>query len=114
MRINNPAKRSLVKFVCLISSLAPLTTSAALTAIDGVPSKSLTDVLNDLTKWILTFGLALCVILMIWGGLNYVASTGDEERISKAKKTIHYALYGIAIIGLSFAMIKVISDTLTT
>ncbi|MDD3006438.1 MAG: pilin [Candidatus Pacebacteria bacterium] len=114
MPIKQSAKESLAKFVCLVSSLLPFAVSAKLEAIEGVPSKPLTDVLSDLTKWVLEFGLALCVILIIWSGITYIAATGDEERIKKSKKTIHYAIYGIAIIGLSFAMIKVVNDVLIT
>jgi len=114
MRIRNSAKRDLIGLTSLISSLTPFAAMAALEEIPGVPSKSLTDVLNDLTAWVLGFGIAVCVLLIVWGGVNYAASAGDEERITKSKKTIHYAIYGIAIIGLSYAMIKVVSDVLTT
>lgn len=114
MLIKKSAKTSLAKFICLTSSLAPLAASAKLEAIDGVPSKSLTEVLKALTTWVLEFGLALCVLLIIWGGVTYIAATGDATRIEGSKKTIHYAIYGIAIIGLSFAMIKVVNNVLTT
>lgn len=114
MRIKNSAEKNLVKFACLVSWLAPLSALAKLEKIDGVPSKSLTEVLSALTTWLLELGVALCVVLIIWGSLNYVASTGDEERITKSKKTIHYAIYGIAIIGLSFAMIKLVDSVLIT
>lgn len=112
MRTANSARKNLATILCLASSLSPLGALAALEPIEGVPSKSLTDILSSLTKWVLEFGIALCVILMIWGGITYIASTGDEERIVKSKKTIHYAIYGLAIIGFSFAMIKVINDVL--
>jgi len=113
MRIGNHVKESLASLICLLSSLVPLSAMAGLEAIEGVPDKSITDILNDLISWVLGFGLALCVVLMIWGGLTYVASTGDEKRIESSKKTFHYAIYGIAIIGLSYAMIKVVNDVLT-
>lgn len=115
MRMKNPAKKELAVLVCLISSFAPLSALASLADLEGVaPDKSIKDVLADMTTWILGFGVLLCVILIIWGGLTYVASVGDEQRIEKAKKTIHYAIFGIIIIGLSFAMIKVVNDVLIT
>lgn len=114
MRIAKISKDTLGRYVCLALSFAPLSAVAALEPIEGVPSKSISDVLDDLTSWVLGFGLALCVVMMIWGGITYIASAGDAERIGKSKKTIHFAIYGIAIIGLSYAMIKVLNDLLTT
>lgn len=106
------SKKILAPTLCLLLALAPRSAGATLEAIPGVPSKSIQDVLGDMTKWLIGFGVTLCVLMIIWGGLNYVASVGDEERIKQAKKTIHYAIWGIAIIGLSYAMLKVINDVL--
>lgn len=115
MRMKNPAKKELAALVCFMSSFAPLSASASLADLQGVaPDKSIEDVLADMTTWILGFGVMLCVVLIIWGGLTYVASIGDEQRIEKSKKTIHYAIFGLAIIGLSYAMIKVVNDVLIT
>ncbi len=113
MRMKNSARKGLAASICLISSFAPLSAFASLADLENVaPNKSIEDVLADMTTWILGFGVLLCVILIIWGGLTYVASVGDEQRIEKSKKTIHYAIFGLAIIGFSYAMIKVVNDVL--
>jgi fumarate reductase subunit D len=115
MRTKNLAKKDMARLACIIFSLAPLSAFAGLSELQGVaPDKPIKKVLADMTTWILGFGILLCVILIIWGGITYVASVGDEQRIEKSKKTIHYAIYGIAIIGLSYAMIKVVNDVLIT
>jgi len=87
--------------------------NAALEEIPGVPSKPLDQVLGDVTDWLIDFGIMLCVLLIVWGGVNYVAAMGDEQRITSAKKTIHYAIWGIVIIAFSYAILEEIDNTLT-
>ena len=45
------------------------------------------------------FGLAgaLAVLFVVLGGLRYIISKGDPQGASKAKKTIIYAVVGIAV-----------------
>jgi len=76
-----------------------------LSKIPGVPTKPIMDVLDDLTGWILGIGLMLAVTFLIWGGINYVASSGDAQKTEKAKKVVKYSLLGIFVIGLSYAAV---------
>ena len=76
-----------------------------LTKISGVPTKPIADVLDDIIKWVLGFGLMIAVTFLIWGGINYVASSGDATKTENAKKIVKYSLMGVLVIGLSFAAI---------
>ncbi|MEA2097520.1 MAG: pilin [Patescibacteria group bacterium] len=71
----------------------------------GIPVKSVEDVLDDTIKWVLGFGLMIAVTFLIWGGINYVASSGDAQKAENAKKIIKYSLLGVFVIGFSFAII---------
>ncbi|MCK4919007.1 MAG: hypothetical protein KAS01_01340 [Candidatus Pacebacteria bacterium] len=75
----------------------------------GVPTVSVEDSLDGVTKWILGFGLVLSVIFLIWGGIYYIGSSGDAQKTETAKKIIKYAILGVFVIGVSFAIISVIS-----
>lgn len=105
-------KKKLAACLCLFLALSPRVAGAILEPIENIPNKPLDDVLDDIITFILGLGILLSVLLIVWGGLNYVASVGDEERIKKAKKTIHYAILGTMIMGLSYAAIEVINDVL--
>lgn len=112
MRARSFIEKIPARYLAIGACIIPASAIAALDPIQGVPNKPIDAVLNDVTSWLVGFGITICMLLVIWGGLNYVASTGDEERIKKAKKTIHYAIWGILIIGLSYAMISVIDRVL--
>jgi len=79
----------------------------------GVPSKGITAAIHDATSWVLGFATALCVLMIIIGGLYYVFSTGDQEQAQTGKKIIKYSLMGLVVIGISYALIVVVSDVLT-
>lgn len=79
----------------------------------GVPSKGITAAIHDATGWILGFATALCVLMIIIGGLYYVFSTGDQEQAQTGKKIVKYSLMGLVVVGISYALIVVVSDILT-
>lgn len=51
---------------------------------------------------------ALSVIMVIIGGLRYVLSGGDAAGLKSAKETIIYALVGLVVALLSFAIVSFI------
>ena len=69
---------------------------------------SITGILNAVIG---VLGL-VCVVVMIIGGVNYMTSSGDAGKVKKAKDTILYALIGLIICVLSFAIINWTIDTI--
>lgn len=62
----------------------------------------------NLTEWLLGFTLAISVLVLIWGGINYIFSSGDAQKADLAKKIIYYALIGVFVAGISYAIVNVI------
>lgn len=62
----------------------------------------------NLTNWLLGFTVAISVLALIWGGLNYVFSSGDTQKADLSKRIIYYALIGIFIAGISYAIVNAI------
>ncbi len=48
----------------------------------------------------------LSVIMIIVGGLRYVVSGGDSKNISDAKNTILYAIVGLIVATLAYAIVN--------
>ena len=63
------------------------------------------DVTAILNAVIGVLGLA-CVIVMIIGGVNYMTSAGDTNKVKKAKDTILYGLIGLVVCVLAFAIVN--------
>ena len=62
----------------------------------------------NVTNFVLSFlGLA-AVIVIIYGGFMYVTAAGEQERVDKGKKSVMYAVIGIIIVLISFALVNTI------
>jgi len=46
--------------------------------------------------------------VLIYGGFVYITSTGDEQKISRAKSIILYAVIGLIVVGISGILVNVI------
>lgn len=48
----------------------------------------------------------LAVIMLIWGGIRYVISGGDATKVKDAKNTILYAIVGLIVAILGYAVVN--------
>ena len=49
---------------------------------------------------------ALSVVMLIYGGIRYTISMGDAKNVEAAKNTIMYAIIGIVVAMLAFAIVN--------
>jgi hypothetical protein len=62
---------------------------------------------------ILTFIFAaVAVLFLVWGGVQYITSSGDSDRIKNAKATILNAIIGLIVTIVAYAIVGVISNLL--
>lgn len=55
---------------------------------------------------------AVAVIMLIIGGIRYVTSAGDQTRVTGAKDTILYAVVGIVVAVLAYAVVNFVLGAL--
>lgn len=65
---------------------------------------------KKLIGWMLVFSLLIGVVFIIIGGITYVTAGGNTERASTGAKQIGFALLGIAIMVLAFALVNVVAS----
>ena len=53
---------------------------------------------------------AIAVIMIVVGGLRYVLSSGDSNQLTAAKNTILYAVVGLIVALLSYAIVNWVID----
>ena len=56
---------------------------------------------------------AISVIMLIVGGLRYVVSGGDSTAVQNAKNTILYAIVGIVVAILAYAVVSFVITSFT-
>ncbi len=73
---------------------------------DGGPSTSLNVQIKNVVNVMLFVLGALAVIMIIVGGIRYVISAGDSSKVTAAKNTIVYAVVGLVVAILAFAIVN--------
>jgi hypothetical protein len=63
---------------------------------------------NTIVNFFLYFLGFLATVMIIYGGVLYVTSAGNDENVQKAKKILLYAIVGIIVILLSFAIVNTV------
>ena len=64
------------------------------------------------TNFLLATIGVLAILFIIIGGLQYVTSAGNEENAKKGQKTITYAIIGLVVAILAFAIVQVVNNTI--
>lgn len=65
-----------------------------------------TGIFTTVTNVMLFIVGAISVIMIVIGGLRYVISGGDTSNVTAAKNTILYAIVGLVVAMLAYAMIN--------
>lgn len=107
-----------------ISAAAPLQYASAdtLTILDGAnaakgtsQADSLFDtngVFNKIINAALFLIGAISVLMLIYGGVSYTISMGDAKKVETAKNTIMYAVIGIVVALLAYAIVTFVLSRL--
>ena len=69
-------------------------------------SKELREVIIGIINGVIAVLGVVAVIFVIVGGINYMTSQGDPGKVKKAKDTVLYALIGLIICALAFAIVN--------
>jgi hypothetical protein len=72
------------------------------------PSKSLDRILNDVIDWSVGLGLTIAVLFVMYAGYQMLTAGGNEDQFTKGRKTITYAIAGIAVLLLSRGIVDII------
>jgi|SRR5581483_12007108 len=77
-------------------------------------SQSLPELISNVVKIMLMFAGIIAVVFIIIGGYQYITSAGNDEAAEKGKKTLVNAIIGIVVIVLSYAIISVITNLVSS
>lgn len=76
-----------------------------------LPNNSAAEVFSNVFGWFVGVAGIVAVIFLIYGGVMYITSAGDASKLTTAKRAILYSLIGLAIVGLSEAILAFVVNT---
>ena len=120
--MGNVTKLLLSTIISFVLALAGISSASALTLqegaeaarCDGCPADLFGDtgVFRQVTNTILYIVGIIAVIMLIIGGIRYVISGGDSKKVTDAKNTVLYAIIGLVIAFLAFAIVNFVISAL--
>ena len=115
---------STLLLVCSISNACP-TFAAPKICDTGAPSEvktasgcgsgsnnELSDSIVAILNGVIGFISIVAVAVIVVGGINYMTSAGDTEKVKRARNTILYAGIGLVICALAFAIVNFVVGTI--
>lgn len=76
----------------------------------GMPSGGGADALFSIistgVNLLILAAVILCLLWLIWGGINWMMSEGDKQKINQAREKLVSALIGLAIVFMSYLIIN--------
>lgn len=117
-------QRTIIIFILLViggslfvaGSISHAVTTFSIESIGGqvgLPGGDLKQILINIIRWVLGIVTLAAVGYMIYGGILWMTSTGNEQRIEKAKQVILQAAIGLVIILLAWAIVFFVVRTFT-
>lgn len=112
---------SLALFLCLILAngfvFAQKQLEVDYPEIQGSKPETTAVPIPEYVKYIFNFAIAICGLIgfgvLIFGGVRYLTSAGNSEKLKEAKKQVKSALLGILILLFSYLILITINPQLT-
>lgn len=80
---------------------------------NDLPKEDITEVVVRIVRYVIGLVGIILLVMLIYGGVMYMTSAGNEEQAKKAKQVLTYAIIGIVIIAMSFLITQFIVNALT-
>ena len=94
------------------SRVAPTSSAGTGVYITGYDQTNLVANVTGIINGVIGVLGFVCVVVMIVGGVNYMISAGDTNKVTKAKNTILYGLIGLVICVLAFAIVNFVINNI--
>ncbi len=73
---------------------------------DPLKNRDIPDLVGGIIQYVLGIIGILALVMFIYGGILWMTSGGSAEKIKKGKDTIVWAVLGLAIVFLSYAIVN--------
>lgn len=74
----------------------------------GVPNIGISPIIQTGVTLLFVFAILLTLFFLIYGGIRWIVSGGNKEKLQQARQTLTYAIIGLIVVLLSFFIINVI------
>lgn len=79
----------------------------------GLPFESSTEATTPIVKIIkesIKYVGLLAILALSWGGIQFLTSMGNDEKVKHAKQTVIYALVGVILSVIAYTIIDIVNS----
>ena len=95
-------------------SLLLVALSAAPVLADSADVSKVTNFITNVIQILVTVAGLLAVVFFVVGGIGYITSSGNPEKLDSSKKTLVYSAIGLAITIGAFVLSNIVSGAANT
>ncbi len=70
---------------------------------------NISDLVNRLMQFLIPLASIILLLILIWGGYEYMMSQGNAEKVKSAQAKLTTGIIGFVLLLLSYLMVKLIS-----
>lgn len=66
-----------------------------------ISSPTIQALIADITNWLINIGLAIAVLMLIYGALVFITAGGVEDKVTKGKRILTWSVVGLGVLLLA-------------
>lgn len=106
-------RKTLLSLVSITILFLARTSVAATPAVPNfLKANDFAQLVDKVAGYIFMIGMPIAVIMILYGGLLFLTSSGNEEKVKKAKRALTYAMIGVAILLIGKGFISLLASIL--
>lgn len=104
--------KTLTKYAAIALALVPVLAFAA--PVSGAPTDitGIWSIIQKIMNWVMALFFLVATIFILMAGFKYLTAAGDSGKIDEAKHMLTYAIVGIAVGLLAFAIPAIVQNFL--
>ena len=84
--------------------------TTSVTIANPISTDDFTELVTNFLQWLLGIAGSIALLMLIYGGITYITSAGDQQKAETGKKIVMWTLFGLIIILASYSIIRVVED----
>ncbi len=86
---------------------------ANITIKNPIATSDFSVLVGNVLKWVLSVAGSIALLMLVAGGIMYITSAGDEQKVASSKKIITWTIIGLMVVLASYSIIFVLDELLT-
>jgi len=79
----------------------------------GSGGSDIPTLINSIATWLLEIGATIAIIMILWSALLFMTAGDNKDKVTRASKTLWYAIIGLTVLILAKGVTLFIQNVLS-